>query len=73
MNILKKTAVFGLAIVASGSLAQAAYVYKSIQNWGGGYVPGVTFNSAGQAYIRTDVGGAYLWDATASEWIPLRY
>ncbi len=71
MNILKKTAVFGLAIVASGSLAQAAYVYKSIQNWGGGYVPGVTFNSAGQAYIRTDVGGAYLWDATASEWIPL--
>lgn len=71
MNILKKTSVFGLAIVASGSFAQAAYVYKSIQNWGGGYVPGVTFNSAGQAYIRTDVGGAYLWDATASEWIPL--
>ena len=71
MNILKKTTVFGLAIMASGSLAQAAYVYKSIQNWGGGYVPGVTFNSAGQVYIRTDVGGAYLWDATASEWIPL--
>ena len=62
-------------VVLSGALlssaAQAAYVYNSIQNWGGGYVPGVTFNSAGQAYIRTDVGGAYLWDATASEWIPL--
>lgn len=71
MNILKTTAAFGLAIVASGSMAQAAYVYNSIQNWGGGYVPGVTFNSAGQAYIRTDVGGAYLWNATASEWVPL--
>ena len=71
MNILKKTAAFGLAIVAGGTMAQAAYVYNSIQNWGGGYVPGVIFNSAGQAYIRTDVGGAYLWNATASEWVPL--
>ena len=32
MNILKTTAAFGLAIVASGSMAQAAYVYNSIQN-----------------------------------------
>ena len=71
MNILKTTAAFGLAIVAGGTMAQAAYVYNSIQNWGGGYVPGVIFNSAGQAYIRTDVGGAYLWNATASEWVPL--
>ena len=61
-------AAFGLL---AASTTHADYIWNSIQNWGGGYVPGVTFNSAGQAYIRTDVGGAYLWNETTSAWVPL--
>lgn len=66
--------LFGLAIgfgLAAASTANAAYTWNNVQSWGGGYIPGVTFNSAGQAYIRTDVGGAYKWNAGTETWIAL--
>lgn len=41
---------------------------------GGGYAPNIIFSQAerGLAYLRTDMGGAYRWDATAGRWMPLQ-
>lgn len=40
---------------------------------GGGYVPGVIFHptSPNVPYARTDVGGAYRWNAQTSSWIAI--
>lgn len=64
-NLLK----FGLALAVSTG-ANAAYNWGPVQIWGGGYVPGVTFSASGNAYVRTDVGGAYKRNPDGS-WTPL--
>jgi len=54
-------------------VANAQYTWKSVQIWGGGYVPGVAFHPAenGLTYIRTDVGGAYRLESDKRAWMPL--
>ncbi len=49
------------------------YSWKNVEVVGGGFVPGIIFNTAeeGLVYARTDIGGAYRLDVTTTRWIPL--
>jgi xyloglucan-specific exo-beta-1,4-glucanase len=78
-------ATFGFAVpagTAAPALASAApatsaspvrYSWHNVQVVAGGFVDGLVFSAAqrGLAYARTDIGGAYRWDAAARHWVPL--
>ena len=51
----------------------ADYTWKSVAFGGGGFVTGIITCPAEQdlIYVRTDVGGAYRWNAPEGSWIPL--
>ncbi|HXM58611.1 MAG TPA: hypothetical protein VOB72_24635, partial [Candidatus Dormibacteraeota bacterium] len=54
--------------------ASQAYTFKNVvTGGGGGYVPDIIFNpkQSGLAFARTDIGGAYRWNASTSSWVPL--
>jgi photosystem II stability/assembly factor-like uncharacterized protein len=50
-----------------------AYNWQTIPYGGGGFVPGFVFHPKEKdlLYARTDVGGAYRFDAAAGRWLPL--
>ena len=61
-------------LAASGARANdPAYVWKNVKVGAGGFIPGVVFSSIerGLAYARSDMGGAYRFDAGVDRWIPL--
>ena len=57
------------------AMAQDAdYVWHNVRVGGGGFIPGVVFSPVepGLAYARSDMGGAYRFDAARDRWIPPR-
>lgn len=70
----------GISGVAEVSFAQqvqqqtAPYRWTNVKVGAGGYAPNIVFSQAerGLAYLRTDMGGAYRWDAREKRWIPLQ-
>ncbi len=65
--------VLTLFIAFSLSAQTETYSWKSVAMGAGGYVTGIITspNEQNLMYARTDVGGAYKWNAANSEWIPL--
>lgn len=49
------------------------YQWRNVAVGGGGFAPGIVFSPVerGLAYLRTDMGGAYRWDAAPARWVPL--
>jgi hypothetical protein len=58
---------------APAAAAATDYTWKNAEIAGGGFVPGVVFNRGAKdvAYARTDIGGAYRWNASTSRWVPM--
>ncbi|KAA2266620.1 carbohydrate-binding protein [Solihabitans fulvus] len=58
---------------AATSASPGSYTWRNVQIGGGGFVTGLIFNPTrrGLLYARTDMGGAYRWDNTAGQWLPL--
>jgi hypothetical protein len=61
--------------MSSSSAARVAAPTKwaNVKFGGGGYVPGLIFHptSPDVLYARTDMGGAYRWDAANAAWVPI--
>lgn len=64
----------GTACAGPAPVASAAYQWKSVKVGGGGFMPNLIFSRAekGLAYLRSDMGGIYRWDAARRIWIPLQ-
>lgn len=61
------------AVTCAGSVL-AQTTWKNVHTGGGGgYIPGVIFNTKqkGLAFLRTDIGGAYKLNAATDSWTPL--
>jgi len=66
----------GVLLIAAGppNATAADYVWRNVKIGGGGYIPAIVFSpiERGVAYLRSDMGGAYRWDAKAKNWISLQ-
>jgi photosystem II stability/assembly factor-like uncharacterized protein len=54
-------------------ISAQSYTWNTVPVKGGGFVSGLIYNKAETdlLYARTDVGGAYRWDAASKKWIPI--
>jgi xyloglucan-specific exo-beta-1,4-glucanase len=62
-----------LALAAAPQAQAQSYRWGNVAIGGGGYVTAVIPSKTQRNlfYSRTDVGGAYRWDATNARWVPL--
>lgn len=79
-GVTRRTA--GLMAFTAGAMATAGrvqasergpYVWRNVVVGAGGFIPGIVFSpiERGLAYARSDMGGAYRFDAAAGRWSPL--
>jgi xyloglucan-specific exo-beta-1,4-glucanase len=69
-------AIFSANAMLSGSafaVSTEAYNWQNVRIDGGGFVPGIIYNQKeqGLVYARTDIGGAYRWNAATASWVPM--
>jgi hypothetical protein len=69
----KSLAAIVLSGMASLAAASSNYTWQSVVIGGGGFVDGIVFHPTvkGLMYARTDMGGAYRWNASSQSWLPL--
>jgi len=64
-----------LMLASQSPHAQTAesYAWQSVAIRGGGFVPGLVFSTVEKdvLYARTDMAGAYRWDAASYGWMPV--
>jgi hypothetical protein len=75
-KILLRVAVFVFTLVVllpSVTSFGQTYTWKNVVLKGGGFVSGLITdpNAPGVVYARTDIGGAYRWNAAGNSWVPL--
>src|ERR1700719_1199890 len=58
---------------AQSSPAQVNYKWQNVKIVAGGFITGIVPHPRvpGVAYVRTDIGGAYRYDAESKKWTPL--
>ncbi len=63
-----------LLLLSASNRADTLYQWRNITVGAGGFAPNVIFSEAepGLAYLRTDMGGVYRWDAKLGRWLPLQ-
>jgi hypothetical protein len=61
------------SITPQAQAAGPAYTWSNVKIGGTGYVPGIVAHTGqkGLFYARTDMGGAYRYQAATSSWVPL--
>ena len=55
------------------SVSGQSYNWNNVVIKGGGFVSGLITHphAPGVVYARTDIGGAYRWNAAGNSWVPL--
>lgn len=62
-----------MALLLLATPASVAYDWRNVVIEGGGFVTGIITHPRAKdvVYARTDIGGAYRWDARARRWAPV--
>ncbi len=73
LRIAMIAVLFGATTVLAQNPKSVPYSWKSVQIVGGGFVDGIIFHPTAKdvRYARTDMGGAYRWDAATHRWQPI--